>query len=255
MDNSKRSSQTLEGTAPLEETSSAGSKRETSKSPPQEGGGGVPRAGNDKQASQTDSERSYRVGYGKPPAETRFYKGHPGYKRRKRPPALAMDFRQEVVEQLNERVTVTENGTRRRITVAEVIVRKFGKLIGRGDAKARAQLMQMLKWADRASDGKLKEPVQERRDFQTIMQDFCTDMQKERYLMSCDLQEDKTLLPKLEAVITGKGNGLYALCFLVLISMSMKISALRKFLHIGAASGRGADDKHVAPLDPTLKSR
>jgi hypothetical protein len=74
-------------------------------------------------------------------------------------------------------------------------------------------------------------------------------------MMSRDLQEDKSLMPKLQAVIRGKGNRPYILYFVVLISMHMKLPALREFLRVGTASKRDADNKSVAPSQPTLDSR
>ena len=65
-----------------------------------------------------DSESDYKVGPGKPPLHTRFKKGqsgNPGGRSTKSLPALLADA-------LNERVFVTIDGRRRKITKREAIV-------------------------------------------------------------------------------------------------------------------------------------
>jgi hypothetical protein len=61
-----------------------------------------------------EHQRDYEVGYGKPPPNSRFTKGQSGNPRG-RPPG-AKNLRTLLNEALNERVSVTENGKRRKIS-------------------------------------------------------------------------------------------------------------------------------------------
>jgi hypothetical protein len=67
-----------------------------------------------------DTDTDYGVGYGKPPRHTRFVKGQSGNPRG-RPPG-ARNFATLLNEALNERVLVTENGGRRKVSKRQAIV-------------------------------------------------------------------------------------------------------------------------------------
>ena len=62
----------------------------------------------------------YEVGYGKPPRHTRFAKGQSGNPRGR--PCGAKNFTTLLEEALNEAVTVTENGGRRKVSKRQAIV-------------------------------------------------------------------------------------------------------------------------------------
>ena len=68
----------------------------------------------------TDNEPDDGVGYSKPPRHSRFVKGQSGNPRG-RPPG-AKNLKTLLNKALNERVTVTEHGGRRKITKREAIV-------------------------------------------------------------------------------------------------------------------------------------
>jgi hypothetical protein len=75
----------------------------------------------------------YSIGYRKPPVHTRFQKGQSGNPKgsKKGSKTLAKHIREE----LDRRITVTENGQRKTITKAEAIVKQLiNKAVG-GDAK------------------------------------------------------------------------------------------------------------------------
>ena len=69
-----------------------------------------------------EKRRDYEVGYGKPPHHTRFMKGQSGNPRGRR--CGSKNLRTLLSEALNEPVTITENGRRRKITKREAIVRE-----------------------------------------------------------------------------------------------------------------------------------
>ena len=72
-------------------------------------------------ASDKDiSKMDYEVGYGKPPRHTRFKKGEASANPLGRP---RKNLAASLVERLNKKVVVTENGRRRKIAVREAILR------------------------------------------------------------------------------------------------------------------------------------
>jgi hypothetical protein len=134
-----------------------------------------------------ENERTHTVGYKRPPVETRFKKGHVGRPRGK---AVARkDFLEELLEQLDERVAVTENGKRRKMPGLTVGARNMAQAFMKGDAKARAQFIQLLKQRRGSSPaGAPPETLEKpRRNLEEIMRDFAQDMHEETYQMVCDL--------------------------------------------------------------------
>jgi hypothetical protein len=86
--------------------------------------------------------RDYPVGYGKPPRHSQFKKGQSGNpkgraKGTRNLPSLIMSV-------LNERVTITENGTRRKITKLEAMTKQLANKGASGDPKATQLLIRML---------------------------------------------------------------------------------------------------------------
>jgi len=88
-----------------------------------------------------DGESDYKVGPGKPPLHTRFKKGQSGNPRGRSPknlPALLADA-------LNERVWVTIDGKRRKITKREAIVTQMVNKSASADLRATKMLIDMMK--------------------------------------------------------------------------------------------------------------
>jgi hypothetical protein len=76
----------------------------------------------------------FEVGFGKPPRSTRFNPGQSGNPNG-RPPG-AKNFAVAIGQELDSRVTVTENGRRRRISKREVIAKHLVNKAASGDLKA-----------------------------------------------------------------------------------------------------------------------
>jgi hypothetical protein len=74
-----------------------------------------------------ETQRGYEVGFGKPPAHSRFKKGQSGNPWGR--PAGAKNLKTLLNEALNERVIVAENGRRRKISKFLVII---GQSVGQG---------------------------------------------------------------------------------------------------------------------------
>ena len=90
-----------------------------------------------------DDEGDHQVGYGKPPHHTRFVKGQSGNPRG-RPPS-AKNLKTLLNKALNERVVVTENGGRRKISKREAIVTQLVNGSAKGDLKSIQILLAMLR--------------------------------------------------------------------------------------------------------------
>lgn len=88
------------------------------------------------------SDEDYKVGYCHPPKETQFKKGQSGNpKGRKRKPESVRD---QTESALSRKVTVTEGGRTKKLSVQEVIIRgQISKAI-KGDLKSAAFLFHLL---------------------------------------------------------------------------------------------------------------
>lgn len=76
----------------------------------------------------------YEVGYGRPPSHTRFEKGQSGNPKGR--PKGVKNFKTIVLEILNEKIFVTENGRTREITKGEAVVRQQVNKAASGDHAA-----------------------------------------------------------------------------------------------------------------------
>jgi hypothetical protein len=88
------------------------------------------------------TDRDYSVGYGKPPKHSRFKPGQSGnphgkVKGRK-------NLKTELLEELGERVIVTENGRQKKLSKQTVILKRMVSDAAQGDAKARDQLLKLI---------------------------------------------------------------------------------------------------------------
>jgi hypothetical protein len=90
-----------------------------------------------------NQQRDYEVGYGKPPAHTRFEKGQSGNPRG-RPPG-AKNLKTLLSDALNEPVIVTENGGHRKITKREAIVAQLVNRSATADWRAVKILFDILR--------------------------------------------------------------------------------------------------------------
>jgi len=79
-------------------------------------------------------EPPYDVGYAKPPSRTRFKPGQSGNPRGR--PRGAKNFVTAIEGELRARVTVTENGRRKRVTKREVIAKRLVNRAAEGDLRA-----------------------------------------------------------------------------------------------------------------------
>ena len=88
-----------------------------------------------------DGESDYKVGPGRPPPHTRFKKGQSGNPRGRSPKNLAT----LLADALNEKVYVTIDGRRRKITKREAIVTQMVNKSTSADLRATKMLIDMPK--------------------------------------------------------------------------------------------------------------
>lgn len=77
---------------------------------------------------------SYSVGYGKPPKSRQFQKGKTGNPRGR--PKGARGLKTDLKAELNERVTITENGRSRKLTKQQLMVKQLTAKAVKGDMRA-----------------------------------------------------------------------------------------------------------------------
>jgi hypothetical protein len=85
-------------------------------------------------SNQDDSGRPYVIGYRKPPQRTQFVKGKSGNPKGRG--KGVRNFATEFQEELNTRIPITENGTRKKVTKQRVIVKRVVNDAVSGDPKA-----------------------------------------------------------------------------------------------------------------------
>jgi hypothetical protein len=103
----------------------------------------------------------YEVGFGKPPRSSQFKLGQSGNPDGR--PRGAKNFANAIEQELDTRVTVTENGRRRRISKREVIAKHLVNKAASGDLKAIPLLLNEARahqgnLADAGSDQVLDTP-------------------------------------------------------------------------------------------------
>jgi hypothetical protein len=97
-----------------------------------------------------DKTGEYEVGYGKPPRHTRFAKGQSGNPRGR--PCGAKSFTTLLEEALNEAVTVTENGGRRKVSKRRAIVTQLVNRSVTADFRATKLLFDIMRENERRTE-------------------------------------------------------------------------------------------------------
>jgi len=97
-----------------------------------------------------DGEGDYRVGYGKPPLETRFQQGQSGNPRGR--PRGAKNLATLLEEALNELVVVNENAGRRRISKRKAALKQLVNEAAKGNWRALKLLVDILQDIERRSE-------------------------------------------------------------------------------------------------------
>jgi hypothetical protein len=100
--------------------------------------------------SDTEPAGDYAVGYGKPPRHAGFQKGRSGNPKGR--PRGSKNLATLVSQALDEKVMVTEDGRRRRITKRELVVTQLVDKSAAADLRAIKQLTDIVQSAERRSE-------------------------------------------------------------------------------------------------------
>src|SRR5262245_3877423 len=104
-----------------------------------------PKSTNGGQPSDAAPATSYVVGYGRPPAHTRFKPGHPGCGGR---PKRQRNLRTVLEATLDERITIREGNRTRSISKRDAIILRLVNDAVSGDAKALSNLITLMRSHD-----------------------------------------------------------------------------------------------------------
>ena len=97
--------------------------------------------------SDTETTTDYEVGYGKPPRHAGFQKGQSGNPKGR--PKGSKNFGTLVSEALDEKVSLTEDGRRRRITKRELVIKQLVNKSASADLRAIKQLTDIVQGVER----------------------------------------------------------------------------------------------------------
>jgi hypothetical protein len=86
--------------------------------------------------------RDYLVGRGKPPQHTKFVQGQSGNPNGR--PKGSKNFKTEALEELNSKVSITENGKRRKITKRRAFLKQVANKGAAGELKAMPILLSVI---------------------------------------------------------------------------------------------------------------
>src|SRR5262249_24653537 len=93
-------------------------------------------------AQPSDAAPKYDIGYGRPPAHTRYKPGHPGCGGR---PKRQRNLRTVLEETLDERITIREGNRTRSVSKRDAIILRLVNDAVSGNAKAQSNLISLMR--------------------------------------------------------------------------------------------------------------
>lgn len=96
-------------------------------------------------------QKPYAVGYGRPPKASQFQKGQSGNPKGR--PKGSLNVATALERELNQRVTIKENGVTRTITKFEAAIKQMVNKAATGDAKAIQFLVSVLNVSNGGAPG------------------------------------------------------------------------------------------------------
>jgi hypothetical protein len=95
-----------------------------------------------KKGTDPGADRSYEVGYGKPPKHTRFQPGQSGNPRGR--PKGTKNLKADLMEELGEKIIVREGDQARKVSKQRAVVKSVVARTLKGDVRAAALLTSMM---------------------------------------------------------------------------------------------------------------
>ena len=97
-----------------------------------------------------ETKREYAANYRKPPEHTRFKKGQSGNPRGR--PLFPKSLVADLLDAMNQRVVVAENGRRRRMTKRQAMIAQLVNKSATADLRATKMLLDMLRDLERQAE-------------------------------------------------------------------------------------------------------
>ena len=110
------------------------------------------------EADPADPAADYEIGYGKPPRHAGFQKGRSGNPKGR--PKGSKNFATLLAEALDEKVSLTEDGRRRRITKRELVIKQLVNKSASADLRAIKQLTDIVQGVERRTGASPAPPPQ-----------------------------------------------------------------------------------------------
>ena len=98
-------------------------------------------------------QNPYQIGYAKPPRENQFRPGRSGNPKGR--PKRAKNFATAIEQELQETVTITENGRRRRVSKREVVAKRLVNRAAEGDPRLLPVLLNEMRPREQAATDRL----------------------------------------------------------------------------------------------------
>lgn len=117
-----------------------------------------------------DSKKQYEVGYGVPPKSGQFQKGASGNPAGR--PKRSKNFMTLLDQELEQQLTITENGQIRKITKREAMVKRLVTGALQGDARSLKNLLDIFRLTHRLRDEVLESPQEEAEGYDKIVARF-----------------------------------------------------------------------------------
>ena len=126
--------------------------------------------------NDSDDDRDYEIGYGKPPKHTRFKKGQSGNQKGR--PKGAKSFSTDLREELNEKVPVRENGKVKVLSKQRAILKAQVSKAMAGDTRAAQSVVSMVAaYLNDDAETAFGTPLQDEED--KIIDDFIAQLKLE----------------------------------------------------------------------------
>lgn len=129
----------------------------------------------------SDESPDYEVGYGRPPRNTRFRPGQSGNRRGR--PKAAKNVGAVLEEVFFQKIPITVNGKRRKVTMVEAILRQLANGAAKGEMRHIDRVVKLLPMAQAARDASVasegeaakRDPNTDRAVLETLADMFGSD--------------------------------------------------------------------------------
>lgn len=145
------------------------------------------------------SEQGYEVGYGRPPEKSQFKPGQSGNpKGRKRKPKSTQDQMKTI---LSKRITITEAGHSKRMTLQEVILRSIANKAAKGDLRAANFVLNLIN-SDEAAQADTIVQANLSAEDQVLFEQMMTELAGDGATLEAESNAPDHPIPTIEETLT-----------------------------------------------------